>query len=315
MQVILVGNESIGYECLKILLEENQKVVGVVTDKTISDAKLKNSRIKTLANQAKIKLYEIEDINDLDFLKELKLLEPDILFNIAFVKLYKPPILSIPRLGCINFHPGPLPKYGGSNGWVWAIINGEIEYGVTFHYMEGKIDTGNIIGLERFPVEKDETGLSLLIKCYKYGAVLFKKTLRNILEGTIVSVPQDLRKRSYYYNNKVPYEGMIDVRWSAAKICNFVRAMSFSPFPNPLSPAMVAFKNRKLTVPEAKILKETVTERLNPGEIIDINQEGAVMQTGDGIVLLSLLEHSIPLINTIGLCESMGISKGSILGS
>ncbi len=314
MQVVLVGNESIGYECLKILLEENQKVVGVVTDRTISDAKLKNSRIKTLAHQAKIKLYEIEDINDLDFLKEIKGLEPDVLFNIAFVKRYKASILSIPRLGCINFHPGPLPKYGGSNGWVWAIINGEIEYGVAFHYMEGKIDTGNIIGLERFPIEEDETGLSLLIKCYKYGAVLFKKTLRNILEGTVVSVPQDLRTRSYYYN-KVPYEGMIDVRWSAAKICNFVRAMSFSPFPNPLSPAMVAFKNTKLVVTKAKILKDTVTERLNPGEIIDINQEGAVMQTGDGIVLLSLLEHSIPLTNTVGSCESMGVSKGSILGS
>lgn len=314
MQVILVANESIGYECLKILLEENQEVVGVVTDKTISDAKLKNSRIKALANQAKIKLYEIEDINDLDFLKEIELLKPDILFNIAFVQLYKAPILSIPRLGCINFHPGPLPKYGGSNGWIWAIINGEIEYGVTFHYMEGKIDTGNIIGFERFPIEKDETGLSLLIKCYKYGAVLFKKTLRNILEGTVASIPQDLRKRSYYYN-KVPYEGMIDVRWSAVKICNFVRAMSFSPFPNPLSPAMIAFKNTKLIVPEAKILKETATEKLNPGEIIDINQEGAVMQTGDGIVVLSLLERSMPLMNTIELCESMGISKGSILGS
>ena len=99
-------------------------------------------------------------------------------------------MLSIPKLGCINFHPGPLPSYGGSNGWVWAIINGETEYGVTFHYMEEKIDTGHIVAIENFNIEANETGLSLLMKCYDRGAALFKKKLKSILDGTAVSVPQ-----------------------------------------------------------------------------------------------------------------------------
>lgn len=314
MRFALAGSESIGYECLKALLEEKQEIVGVITDKTNSESKWKNARIKVLATQAGIKLYEPTDINDPDFLKVLRGLDPDIVFNIAFVQLYKAAILGIPRLGCINCHPGPLPKYGGSNGWVWAIINGESEYGVTFHYMKEKIDTGDIIGLERFPIEKDETGLSLLIKCYKYGGTLFRRTLRDILEGRVVCTPQNLRNRSYYYN-RVPYGGMIDIKWNAGRICDFVRAMTFSPFPNPLSPPMVTYRDTKLVITKAKSLGGSVTGVRNPGRVVGISKEGVIMETGDGIVLLNLSEASRPSMDIIELCQSKGIAKGSILGS
>lgn len=314
MRVFLSGNESVAYECLKILLESKQEVLGVATYKTTNNqTKMRNARIRSLAKQAGIKLYELDDINDPDFLKELRALAPDMLFNIAFVKLYKAPILSIPRLGCVNFHPGPLPKYGGSNGWVWAIINGESEYGVTFHYMKERIDTGNILGISRFPIEKDETGLSLLMKCYKNGAVLFKRILTDILEGTAIPVPQNLSERSYYYN-KVPYEGMIDAKWNAVSINNFVRAMSFTPFPNPLSPPMITFKGTKLIVTKAEVLGESAMGKGSPGEVIDINREGVVMQAGDGTVLLHLSDDSMSSDDVIRLCDAKGIIKGSILG-
>ncbi|HAM51435.1 MAG TPA: hypothetical protein DCP92_12380 [Nitrospiraceae bacterium] len=313
VRFVLAGNESIGYECLKTLIEENQQVVGVVTDKMNEETKLKNARIKFLANQAGIKVYEPEDVNDSAFLEELRLLDLDLIFNIAFLQLYKAPILSIPKFGCINFHPGPLPKYGGSNGWVWAIINGESEYGVTFHYMAEKIDAGDVIAIERFPIETDETGLSLLLKCYKYGAVSFRRVLRNILEGTVVSASQDLRQKSYYYN-RTPYDGMINTGWNAAKICDFVRALNFSPFPSPLSPAMVAFKGIKLTVTKAEVLGNAVREKPNPGEVIDITEDGLTMQTGNGAVLLRLSDHSTPSADTARLCVSKGIAVGSVLG-
>lgn len=311
MRFVLAGSERIGYECLKILLQRNQQVVAVVTDK--SNGTLENKRIKFLANQTRIKLYDIEDINDAGFVEELRSLAPDVLFNIAFLQLYKEPILCVPRRGSINFHPGPLPRYGGSNGWVWAIINGETEYGVTFHYMKEKIDTGDVVGLERFPIGKDETGLSLLIKCYEHGALLFRKIIRNILEDKVVSVPQDLSQRSYYYN-KVPYGGMIDTTWSASRICDFVRAMNFSPFPNPLSPAMIAFKGTKIIVAQAKMLEDAVTGEKRPGEIVDVLPEGVVMKAGDGLVLLTLSDRSMPSVATGGLCAAKGIGNGTMLG-
>ena len=313
MRVVLAGNEKIGYECLKTLIEERHEVVGVVTDKPDKKTKLENKRIKFLATQAGIKVYEVEDINHSDFVKELRQLDPHVIFNTAFLQLYKAPVLSIPKLGCINFHPGPLPRYGGSNGWVWAIINGETEYGVTFHYMEEKIDTGHIVAIEKFNIEENETGLSLLMKCYDHGAALFKKKLKSILDGTAVSVPQDLSKRSYYYN-KIPYGGMIDTRWSAVEICNFVKALNFHPFPNPLSPALIGFKGIKLRITAARALGDAVTHTVSCGEVVDVHEEGVVMQTGKGLVLLTLSDRSSPLINTARICAANGIGKRTIIG-
>ena len=50
------------------------------------------------------------------------------------------------------------------------------------HYMREKVDSGEIIGTKKFQIEKDETGLSLLMKCYKYGVILFREVLQNIIE-------------------------------------------------------------------------------------------------------------------------------------
>ena len=55
MRVVLAGNEKIGYECLKTLIEEKHEVVGVVTDKSDKKTKLENKRIKFLAKSGRHK--------------------------------------------------------------------------------------------------------------------------------------------------------------------------------------------------------------------------------------------------------------------
>jgi len=313
MRFVLAGNERIGCECLRTLLRENQQVVGVITDLPNSRSKLENKRLKHLAHQSGIRVYEIADINDPGFLGELRLLAPDVLFNIAFLHLYKAPVLGIPASGCINFHPGPLPKYGGMNGWVWAIINGESEYGVAFHYMKEQIDAGDIIGRERFSIEQEETGLSLLMKCYDRGIALFGNVLRDILENHVAPVAQDMGERSYYYN-RVPFGGLIDTQWHAAKICDFVRAMNFTPFPNPLSPPMIAHGSTRLVVAKAEVLPDTGDHGCIPGEVVELKPEGVVMKAGNGVIMLTLSNISGPSADTAGVCATSGIVRGSILG-
>lgn len=313
MRFVLAANESIGYECFKILLEKNQDVVGVIIDKRYEGSLWKNLRIKQLAEDNNIQIYQPKSINDPDLLEVLKKLEPDIIFNIAFIQIYKPPVLNLPRLGCVNFHPGPLPKYGGLNPWVWAIINNESEYGVTMHYMKEKVDAGEILGSEKFSIANYETGLSLLLKCYKQGAVLFRKVVRDIVEDRISSVPQDLTQRTYYLN-KVPFDGFIDVSWDATKIERFVRAMTFAPFPNPYSPPMVRFNGNHLIIRKAEILEGITSDQCTPGEVTAMNHDGVVVGTGGGKIKLNLSDQSNPKTGLKELSDRIGISAGSILG-
>ncbi len=309
MRIVLAGGERIGFECLEMLVESKIDVVSVLID---SKNNLETSRLENLARQSGLKVIEVSNINDHLFINELEKSKPDLLINAAFLQIYKSEVLSVPALGCINFHPGPLPRYGGSNGWVWAIINGEKEYGVAFHYMKERVDSGEIVASRNFAIEPDETGLSLLSKCYTHGADLFRTLVDDISSGRLRSYPQDLSLRTYYYNT-VPFEGMIDPGWPAGKISSFVKALSFHPFPNPLSPPMIASGNEKIIVRQARTLDDSLPGR-SPGEVVDIIEEGVVMQTGDRLLVLTLSDPQRPDWESSALCDAKGIFRGAVLG-
>jgi methionyl-tRNA formyltransferase len=310
MRVVLAGGERIGFECLKILIDEKVDVAAVLVDK---NTKIENERVKSLAKKSGIKIHEISDINDSVFLDEMRKISPDIIFNTAFLHIYKSEVLSLPTKGCINFHPGPLPRYGGSNGWIWALINGEKDYGVTFHYMKEKIDTGELVGIKNFPIEDEDTGMTLLSKCYTNGLELFMDILKKLSDGSLISYPQDLNLRTYYYN-KVPNGGVIDAAWSSRKIVNFVRALDFSPFPNPLSPPMIEFEDTKIIVKKASVLEDEPPINRCRGEVVEITREGVVMKADDGLVKMILLDSSIPTADSSDVCAAKGIGEGAILG-
>ena len=56
----------------------------------------------------------------------------------------------------LNFHPGP-PEYPGIGCFNFAIYDSVDQFGATAHIMEPKVDTGEIIGVERFSITKNET--------------------------------------------------------------------------------------------------------------------------------------------------------------
>ncbi|MGH3391871.1 MAG: methionyl-tRNA formyltransferase [Actinomadura sp.] len=54
-------------------------------------------------------------------------------------------VLDAPRLGVLNVHTSLLPRYRGPAPIQWAIRNGDPDFGVTVHWMDENIDTGNIV--------------------------------------------------------------------------------------------------------------------------------------------------------------------------
>lgn len=54
-------------------------------------------------------------------------------------------VLDAPRLGVLNVHTSLLPRYRGPAPVQWAIRNGDPDFGVTIHWMDENIDTGNIV--------------------------------------------------------------------------------------------------------------------------------------------------------------------------
>ena len=72
----------------------------------------------------------------------------------------------------INFHPGP-PEYPGIGCFNFAIYDSATDYGATAHIMEPKVDIGEIIGVERFPITNQENVITLSNKTYESLLKLF----------------------------------------------------------------------------------------------------------------------------------------------
>lgn len=69
-------------------------------------------------------------------------------------------ILNKAKKYALNIHPAP-PKYRGIGGYYYALANSDCRYGVTCHYMVGKIDFGEIVKVIYFPILPFEKALSL----------------------------------------------------------------------------------------------------------------------------------------------------------
>lgn len=162
--------------------------------------------------------------NDMEKLVEI-LLEKNIktLINISYKYIFKNPIFDFKDITLINLHPGILPDYRGWLSIPWSIFNNEEYAGYTYHIIDPKIDAGDIIFSNKFPILKTSNAFNLHF-CLMNDAI---NQLDKIVLENWTAIPQV--KGGHYYKNSLPNNGFIDVSWDNNKIDRFIRAMFFPP--------------------------------------------------------------------------------------
>lgn len=138
-------------------------------------------------------------------------------------------LLELPPLGTINLHAGLLPEYRGANVLNWVLVNGESETGITVHYMDEGIDTGDIILRERVPVAWDDTALSLQGKLTQLWPRLLERLVAMVESGNCPRHKQD-ESRARHWPRRRAEDGRIDWRWPAERIYHLIRAL-VKPWP------------------------------------------------------------------------------------
>jgi folate-dependent phosphoribosylglycinamide formyltransferase PurN/lipid II:glycine glycyltransferase (peptidoglycan interpeptide bridge formation enzyme) len=138
------------------------------------------------------------DPNGEAFVETAKRLDLDLVVVAGFSQILKPPILAVPRLGSINVHPSLLPSYRGPDPCYWVLANRETVTGVTIHYIEPRIDAGDIVAQTTLPVERHETETSLRAKASEAAARLLAQTVPLFQHGRVAGSPQDESKASYF---------------------------------------------------------------------------------------------------------------------
>jgi methionyl-tRNA formyltransferase len=82
---------------------------------------------------------------------------PDLVLMAGFHQMLGAQVISLPPLGVVNIHSSLLPKYRGAVPEQTALLNGDNETGVTYHYVTERMDDGNILLQERYTIAGNET--------------------------------------------------------------------------------------------------------------------------------------------------------------
>jgi UDP-4-amino-4-deoxy-L-arabinose formyltransferase/UDP-glucuronic acid dehydrogenase (UDP-4-keto-hexauronic acid decarboxylating) len=190
--------------------------------------------LSSLAEQWGYRVWPARRVRDPAFADEIRAEGVELLLNVHSLYVVKREVVAAPSIGSFNVHPGPLPEYAGLNAPSWAILHGERTHGVTVHWMDAGIDTGEIAYEARFEIAPGETAFTLSAKGVRATIPL----LRKLLEAAAAEPPAIPREKQRdvpgrYFGREAPNRGRIDWSARAEEIERFVRAADYGMFASP----------------------------------------------------------------------------------
>lgn len=227
---VIIGNGKMAIDCLKMAVEARIGDMALVICDSLEETPV--SRIATACDELGIPCRDNGNVNDPGLVEEIRAIEPDVIFNINSFKIIREDLLATAKTGVINFHNGPLPRYGGVNVCSWAILEGAPTYGVTWMFVSRGVDTGDVVVQSLFDLNGREASVSLIGRCIKEGIRVFPDLLAQIKAGNINRTPQDPAKASYFSKKDVPYNGLFPFELPIDALDRYVRAVSFYPMEN-----------------------------------------------------------------------------------
>ncbi len=248
-----------------------------------------DTRDPVLADWAKrlnVPFLPTERVNAPEAIASLKAFDADLFVSMSFNQILKRPILDAAPLGFINCHAGALPFYRGRNILNWALINDEKAFGVTVHYIDEGIDTGDIVVQKMLPITDDDTYATLLDHAIVTCAQALHEALAGLAEGTIQRRPQAaIHPVGSYFGQRRPGDEWIDWSWPSRRIFNFVRAIT-TPGPG----ATTTLDGTTVRILSAKTIPDAPNYISTPGEVVGISPAGVVVKTGDSTLLMTAWE-------------------------
>jgi methionyl-tRNA formyltransferase len=300
-RVIVFGYDQLMLTSLDALSEAGAEVIAAVFPRVRQDPRA--NAIREEVSSRGMETIEQPRKGEIDrFVASINALRPDVIFVWSYPMILSRELIEIPPLGCINLHMGLLPQYRGVNGLKWALLNGETQTGVTLHYIDEGIDTGDMISRVSFPIGDEDDIVSLMKKARFAGIHLMKNIWPQLVEGTVRAMPQNEADAGYYSAAMEPPRE-IDWSRSAREIHNRIRA-SARPFEGVYTlwgaKQMVLRRSEPDDLPADKI----------PGTVLAVGDDGFTVATGAGRLVVKEVE-----VDGITIPESgpLGIKPGSRL--
>ena len=247
MKIIFFGNTEFSNPTLE-KCNASFDIVSVVTN---SSKKMGRGRhfsdtpVKILADKLKINVIQVENLENKDFVQELKDLKPDLFVVVAY-KILPKLLLNIPTMGAINLHSSLLPKYRGAAPIQRSILNHDKITGISTFLIEPKVDTGKILMQKECEISDNDNYGSLSSKLSNIGAQLIVESIEKYSRGDISPITQD--EKLVTLAPKIKKEEHI-IDWNQDLTTIDAQVKAFSPYPG----AYTMIDGKRLKIFEAKM--------------------------------------------------------------
>jgi len=230
-KVVIFADAQVGLEVLKFMFSEYPgDIAGIVvnassnsTSEILKEYDYEGSLIHSFTKNGNASLLE--------FLRGLG--EINYIISAWWPYIIKKDIFECPRFGTINFHPSLLPYNRGKNYNFWNLVE-EVPFGVSLHFIDEGIDTGDVIFQEAISKSWLDTGETLYHKAQKAIVNLYKRSYKDIRRHNYKRIKQNLQEGSFHLSKELDISSRIDLNknYRGRDLINLLRARTFPPYPS-----------------------------------------------------------------------------------
>jgi methionyl-tRNA formyltransferase len=279
LRIVFFGTPAFAVPTLGALLATPHRIVAVVTqpDKPRGRGqRVSDAPVKALAIAHGLPLLQPQKLSREIFEADFTALHVDLGVVAAYGKILPEWLLEAPRLGLINVHASLLPKYRGAAPVHRAVMNGELETGVTIMRIVKALDAGPMLARAVRPIGPNDSSDEVERDLATLGADLLVRTLDPLAAGEVVEVAQD-ESRATYAPRLTKEEGLIDFTRSAADLHNQIRGL------RPWPAAYTLLDGTRLVVHRARVSARRADGP--PGTCSIADASGITVACGDGLAI------------------------------
>jgi len=228
VRTVLFANGRVGRDAIGWLRERGTGIAGLVVHPDA--AAREKDAILAAARLDPARVLEAPALRSEAGVAKLASFGGEIGLSLYFAYLLQPAVLELFPRGVVNLHPGYLPYNRGRYTNVWSIVD-STPAGVTLHYVDAGVDTGDLIERRRVPVTPYDTGLTLHRRLEDASLALLRETWPAIEAGTAPREPQDGAQATLHRAKDVEVLDRLDLDrpTTARELIDLLRARTFPP--------------------------------------------------------------------------------------
>ncbi|MFT4923994.1 MAG: methionyl-tRNA formyltransferase [Phenylobacterium sp.] len=308
VKVVLFASSSIVIPTLNQLLQ-SQHLAGVVLSDRVDEDSMQLAQQLSQANIPHIR-YQVEQPENIthQIAHQIEAWQANTGLIFTFGHKLPTSVLGVFANGLFNLHASALPQYRGAMPLYWQIRNRESEGCLSILKVEEKLDSGDIMLQQRFPLHPLDTLNSFGHVMAEHSPGFVLQFIGQLQDNTLTATVQIL-KTEKALAAPMPTQQDLIINWQTMKGAE-IAAMARAG--NPLfNGAMIVWHQSFVGLLQATVVDHP-TFGVPAGTVLLVGEpEGLIVATIDGALRLDVLTITEGVFSGLAFAERFGLDAGA----